>query len=339
VEIIAKKNLFNTKTFTKFIVKKADIAINTNNQPIKVIAGKTVLKNIGTEFETVKDKEIATSVYKGKIKAKKHIIKENQGLIVKGNKVIKTPLPSSPKNVNIYETNNKEIIINWESPYKKFVITLSVSKNFDKAPILKFITTKHELILNDLEDGLWYFSLQSEKNNLFSIPYVNKFLYLKNYYKALKEFKSLNIDLAEAYVKKSLKTIKTASDKPYILYAKILLLKQDYKKAIHILKKAKSFSKNNKINLLLAKTYYKLSEYKKALNYLTHFPETYEKEKLIGLIYYHLNNYKQAKKYLFKVLEINPHDKIVLNTLLNIFKKENNKFLIEILQNKLRKTK
>jgi len=66
VEIIAKKNIFNTKTLTEFIVKKADIAINTNNQPVKVIAGKTVLKNMGTEFETVKDKEVATSVYKGK---------------------------------------------------------------------------------------------------------------------------------------------------------------------------------------------------------------------------------------------------------------------------------
>jgi len=336
IKIIARKNLFNTKTKTEFFLENADISINTNHQPVKVIAGKTILKNIGTEFETVKKDSVATSVYKGKIKAKNQEVKKNQGLIVKGDKLIKTPLPNPPQNIDLYKTPEHNIIINWESPYKKFVLTLSKSKKFDKAPILKYVTTKRQILLSDLDDGMWYFSLQSVNENLYSMPYINKLLFLKNFYKALQEFNNSNIDLAEIYVKKSLRTIKTASDKPYILYAKILIIKKDYDNALKILSKAEKFSNSYEINYLTAKAYYEKREYKKSLKYLQKINYDYNTEKLSGLIYYKLNDYKKAKQYLFKVLEKNPHDKEVLKTLLNIFKEEKNELLIELFKNKLR---
>ncbi|QCT94152.1 hypothetical protein FE773_02860 [Caminibacter mediatlanticus TB-2] len=336
--LIAKKNLFGTKFNTKIILHKADLNLNTNNQKVKVIAGDLTLKNLGTKFETIKEKKLlASSVYSGRIKAKNLLINKNEGLLSKNGKIKKEPLPNPPKNIIIKEDKNHNIILSWDNPTKFTILTISKSKNFDTAPIYNYILTNKIFKITDLTDGIWYFSLQSQKDKLNSMPKIKKFLFLKNYYMALDFFIKNNLDLANIFVNKSLKTINYDSDKPYVLKAKILKKQKKYQEAISFVNKALKINDKIENKLLLAILLYKNKQYNYAIKILKNLPNSNIKNKILGLSYYKLNKFKKAKKELFKYLENQNNDELVINTLIKIFKKENNKLMVEIFKNKLKK--
>ena len=130
LEISAYRNIFNTNSRTKFILQKTNIAINTASKPIEVIANGKIIKNKGTEFETIVDKNtLATSVYQGEIQAGKIKVSQNEGLIYKKNSLVKEKLPKKVSNIFIHTNNNQNIIVSWESPYKNFILTLSRDRN------------------------------------------------------------------------------------------------------------------------------------------------------------------------------------------------------------------
>lgn len=340
IKIIAKRNLLATRFKTEFILKKSDIKIDTNSQPIKVVANGIKLKNHGTQFETVTDKKkFATSVYKGEIEAQKKEIKQNEGIIKSGNKLFVQDLPEKIKDIAVITEKTGNVKIYWESPYKKFRLMFSPSEKFDTKPLYEYYTKKRHFTVDDIPDGLWFVSVQNIKDSLYSVPSVKSFIYLKTYLKAKKAFNTGNFELALSLVNKSLKTIQNASYKPYLLKAQILNLYDEYGKAVEFALKAYKLNKNKKTAYVLSKTYFNQKKYKKALEILNAMPESPKKFKLEGLIYYNLNNYKKAKKYLFKVLETNPDDKETIRILLKIFKKEHNKFMIHVFENKLLKGK
>jgi len=338
IKIIAKKNFFANKFDTKIIVNNADLDIDTNRQKVKIIAGKLTLKNLGTKFETIKENNIlASSIYQGKIKAKQIVINQNEGLLYKNNNIKKEPLPTPPINININEDKNHNIILSWNSPYKKTILTISTSKDFNKIPIYKYETNLKYFKIENLNDGLWYVALQSQKDKLNSLPKIKKFIFLKNYYTALNYFNKKNLDLADYYIDKSLKTINMVSDKPYILKAKILNKRGKYKQAIKFINKALKINNNPNNKLLLAITYFKEKKYNFVIKILNQLPNSPKKYKFLGISYFNLNKFNEAKKYLLKYLEIQNYDKTSIDVLIKIFEKENNKTMLDIFKNKLKK--
>jgi len=339
VKIIAYRNIFNTKTRTKFILQKADININTNSKPIAVIANGITIKNHGTKFETIANsRKLATSVYEGYIKAKNIDIKANEGMILDQGKIIETKLPEKINNMEISTDKNYNTIVSWESPYKQFSITLSRNKDFSTTPIIKYTTISHFITLNTLDDGKWYISIQSMKNSLYSMPVVKSFLSLKNYQNALKAYNNKDLSLALALVNLSLTTVKNDSFKPYILKAKILFKIKHYKEALKYSNQAYTIDKNDETKYILGKNYFYLKDYKKALDI---FQKIHKKNvnDLIAYCYYYLNNFQKAKKHLYKALEENPKNKQALQYLIKILKKENNLFLLNSFKEQLKDIK
>ena len=337
IKIKAYKNLFGTKSKTTFELSKADIKINTSSNPITLIANGKIIKNKGTEFETIVDKNtLATSVYKGEISSGKIIAARNEGLIYKNNSFTKKNLPKKVSNIFIHTDKNQNIIISWISPYKHFILTLSRDKKFIEIPIMKYETSNKNITFDTLEDGRWYISLQSKKDNLFSIPEIKTFLSLRNYQKALKAYNKNDLTLADTLIDISLSTIRDDSYKPYLLKAKILLQLNKTKKALKFAKQAYNLNKNIETSYTLAFIYYKLKQYKKSIDLI----KTINNDKMYSLMaynYYHLGNFKKAKQYLYKTLEKNPKNKKALQYMIEIQKKENNKFLSEYFKKQLRK--
>ncbi|AZV47117.1 hypothetical protein C3L23_07475 [Nautilia sp. PV-1] len=339
LQIIAYRNIFNTKSRTKFILKKADVAINTASNPIEVIANGEVIKNHGTEFETVANtNKLATSVYKGSIQAGDTNVMKNEGLIYKKNRLVKENLPAEVTNIVITTDRNYNTDVSWDSPYKNFVITLSRDKNFANIPLIKLNTAKKYLSFDMLEDGKWYIAVQSEKESLFSIPAVKSFLSLKNYEKALQAFNQGDLSLANTLLNISLSTIRNDSYKPYLLKAKILLKLGSGSQALDYAKKAYEISKNDQTKYELALIYYKNAYYNKSINLLKNIKNK-DVSKLLAFNYYKLGDYKNAKKYLYKTLEADPKNIEALKYMINIQEKEHNKFLLQYFKEQLKELK
>ncbi|WP_457559874.1 ATP-binding protein [Caminibacter sp.] len=338
IKITAKRNLFATRFKTKFFLKKSDIQLNTNNQPIKVIANGITLKNYGTKFETITDNKIfATSVYKGKISAADKMVEKDEGIIKTGKSFKIKPLPLKVTELRVVKQKNGDVTLYWNSSYKRFKILLSVSEKFDKAPMFEYYTKKTSFKIDSVPDGMWFASIQSENDNLYSLPSIIKFLFLKNYIKAKKEYDVNNLILANMYVDKSLKTINKATYLPYALKTEILLKEKKYKEALEYAKTTYELKKNPKTLSILAKAYYYSKNYKQAIKLAKKLPNSLEKFKILGNSYFYLKNYNKAKEYLFKTLELLPNDKESMKKLLKIFKAQNNKFMIHIFENKILK--
>ena len=336
IKIEAFRNLFDTKNRTKFILKKADIKINTNFNPIEVVANGQIIKNHGTEFETVTDNKIfATSVYKGSIKADKTDVYQNQGIVLRKNKLVKSLLPSKVTNINIAENSKKDITLSWDSPYKNFTILLSKNKNFNETPLYKLTTASKNITLDNIKDGIWYVSVQAQKNSLFSLPVVKKFLSLRYYYKALNAYENQDLSLAETLADISISSVKEQSYKPYLLKSLISAKKNDYKTALQFAKKAYNIQNNKKTTYNLAYIYYKNSLFGKSIKLLRKINDKNIYE-LLAYDYYKLGDYANAKKYLYKTLETNPNNKQALKYMIEILKKENNKFLLEYFKKQLK---
>jgi tetratricopeptide (TPR) repeat protein len=335
IEIIAYKNLFNTKTRTKLILKKSDTYINTASNPIEVIANGKEIKNHGTEFETVTDSQtFATSVYKGQISTGKTLISQNEGIVNKQDHLIKEKLPTGVTDISIYEDKDYNTHITWDSPYKKFIITLAKDSRFSKAPVKKYTTSKRKIILDTLNDGRWFVSIQSEKDSLFSLPNVKTFLTLRNYEKAKQAFSGGDFTLANTLVDLSLNTVKNDSYKPYLLKSKLLLKSGDLKESLKYAKKADEINSNDDTKYMLGLIYYKLKRYNESIKELKEIKQ--KPYDLLAYDYFNKKDYAQAKKYLYKTLEKNPENKKALKMMIKIQKLENNKFLLKYFQNQLK---
>jgi tetratricopeptide (TPR) repeat protein/two-component sensor histidine kinase len=340
VDIIAKRNLFGTKTITKFIVKKADIDISTNSKPIIFMANNLKITNMGTKFETVVKKHLlASSVYEGKIKAKNYLISQDKGLIYNGKNLKTQPLPTKISNINIRYNYPKNITVLYSSEYNDFLITVSKSKNFSNPPIYKYKTSLKYYTFNNLNDGYWYIKIQAIKDSLYSIPVKKKFLSLLNYYKAKKAYEQNNIPLAQSFLTQSLMSIKNDSYKPYALQSQIFIKEKDYKNALKYAKKAYDLSKNAKNTFTLAKIYYLLKNYRKSLKLLNKLNSSYKINELKAYIYYKTGQYKKAQKFLLKILEKRPNNKTALKYLIDILKKTNQKFLLNVFENQFKESK
>ena len=338
IKIIAYRNILNTKSRTKFILQKADININTASKPIEVIANGETIRNHGTEFETVVDKNtFATSVYKGEIQAGKTTIEQNEGLIQKRNRLIKENLPDKVTNISITADKNHNINITWKSKYKNFIITISRDKNFADVPLTKYQTSKKQIAFDMLDDGKWYAALQTEKDSLFSMPVIKTFLSLRNYQKALKAFKQKDLTLANTLVNISLSTIKNDSYKPYLLKSKILLIQKHMQDALNFAQKAYDINKNDETKHQLGLLLYKTNKYEKSIKILKTI-QNKDVTELLAYNYFKLGDYKKAKKYLYKTLEKNPKNKEALKYMIIIQKKENNKFLLQYFKQQLKET-
>ena len=192
------------------------------------------------------------------------------------------------------------------------------------------------MTFDTLEDGKWYIALQCEKDNLFSIPAIKTFLSLRNYEKALKAYNTNDLTLANTLIDISLSTIRNDSYKPYLLKAEILLKQNRITDALNFAKKAYNINKNKNTIYTLALIYYKIKQYKKSID-LIHPIKNEKTYALLAYNYYHLGNFKKAKQYLYKTLEKNPKNKKALQYMIEIQKKENNKFLSEYFKKQLRK--
>jgi len=314
-KLSAYKNLFNTKTRTTFELIKSDMTISSNHQPLKVITPKTEFKNLGTEFETVTSKSsTAVSVYKGMIGNKELKVAQNEGLVVKQHPQ-KVKLPNPVDHLH-YIDKKEEIIISWHSDYSSFKIVASMDKEFKKAPIYEYTTTHKQYIFKNLNDGIWYINVQSQKDSLNSLPKTIKVLSLINYYKGLKSYQNNDINTALSYLYASIATINRNDYRPYYLLAKILF-NIDTKRAIKLAKEAYNISQNEQTAFLYAKLLFKNKQYKKIIEL---FKDKYQNPKInrfIALSFYKLNDYNKAKKYIYKTLEENPND----NELKEILKK------------------
>jgi two-component system phosphate regulon sensor histidine kinase PhoR len=309
-KIKAYKNLFSNKFKTKIILSDADIYIKTNGNKMKIITPNITFKNMGTEFETNAKKETAVSVFNGKIKAKEFIVPKDKGMIVsKKLEIVKLP----KKIEKVFIDSNKSVKISWVSDYAHFRINLIKDNNI--STIKEIDTDKKTLVLNNLADGLWRGKIQTVKNNLYS-PFKNfKFISLINYNKALNAYKNKNFSSAEKYLEHSIKTIKNASYKPYYLYGLILL--KENKNGFVYAKTAYEIEKNNDTLYLLGKYYFKQKKYKKIVASLPKNTDDYKINLLLAKTYIKLNDIKKAKNYLYKILE-SKDDKIAKKLLLNL---------------------
>lgn len=295
-KIKAYKNLFSNKFKTEITLLVADTYIKTNGNKIKIITPNITFKNIGTEFETDVNKKTSVSVFDGKIKAKEFIIPKNKGMIVSNKlKIVKLP----KKIEKVFENSDKTIKINWISDYTNFRIYLLKDNNI--STFKEINTNKKTITLENLPDGLWIGKIQAVKNNLYSPFKKFKFISLINYYKALTEYQTNNIPLAKTYLKKSIKTVKNASYKPYYLYGLILL--KENKNGFNYAKKAYEIERNNDTLHLLATYYFKQKKYKKVINILPKNSNNHKINLLLAKTYIKLNNIKKAKNFLYKILE------------------------------------
>lgn len=307
-KIIAYKNIFNTRTRNKIILKKADMEIVSKGNKINIITPNLSFKNLGTDFETVSNKNTAVSVFDGKIESKNIIVDKEEGLIA-AKTIQKLPLPVHIDSLKV--KNNPDLIISWDSPYNKFKILVSKDKNFEKLPIYQFITQKKHINLT-VPDGEWYISIKAEDKNLYSPPVIKKILSLNNYYKALQFYKQNDIQASLIYIKKSISTINNKNFKPYFLYAKILLTLKKYNEAFEYLEKGERLG--GKDNLLKAKILFIKHQYNKVIAILKP-PKNIEEKLLIAKSYYKLKKFNLANKYLYQILEQNPNNKEALQML------------------------
>lgn len=295
-KIKAYKNLFSNKFKTEITLLDADTYIKTNGNKIKIITPNITFKNLGTEFETDVNKKTSVSVFDGKIKAKEFIIPKNKGMIVSNRlKIVKLP----KKIEKVFVNSDKTIKINWISDYTNFRIYLLKDNNI--STFKEINTNKKTITLENLPDGLWIGKIQAVKNNLYSLFKKFKFISLINYYKALTEYQTNNILLAKTYLKKSIKTIKNASYKPYYLYGLILL--KENKNGFNYAKKAYEIKRNNDTLHLLAAYYFKQKKYKKVINILPKNSNNHKINLLLAKTYIKLNDIKKAKNFLYKILE------------------------------------
>ncbi len=319
----AYKNIWGTRTRTAFYLQKSDMTIDTNHQPVKVYTPKTSFTNIGTEFETVsKTKTTAVSVYKGAIKNKNFKVAKNEGLVV-AKTAKKEPLPTPVHNIKTIQ-KPFEIIVMWQSEYKNFKLIASMDKGFKNPPIYEYSTNTKKFIFKNLNDGIWYISIQSEKENLYSLPKITKVLSLINYNKALKAYKNNDTDNAIKYLEISLSTIKKADYKPYYLFGKILST-TNIKKALKLAQIAYEIKANEKTAALYAKLLYKNKNFQKVVNLFSKGYNNPEINKYVALSYYKLHKYKKSKIYIYKTLEENPND----NELKQLLQKMQNNPLIK----------
>ncbi|QCI28876.1 sensor histidine kinase [Caminibacter pacificus] len=319
----AYKNIWGTRTRTAFYLQKSDMTIDTNHQPVKVYTPKTSFSNIGTQFETIsKTKETAVSVYKGAIKNNKFKVAKNEGLIV-AKTAKKEPLPLK---IEIVKTIQKpfEIIVMWQSQYKNFKLTASMDKDFKNPPIYEYTTKTKKFIFKNINDGIWYLSIQAEKDNLYSLPKIVKFLSLINYHKALKAYKNSDYDNAIKYLEISISTINKADFRPYYLLGKILST-SNLKKALKMAKTAFEITPNEQTAALYAKLLYNSQNYLLVTKLFSKGFKNPNIYRYVALSYYKLNDYKKAKQYIYKTLEENPND----NELKTILQKMQNNPLIK----------
>ncbi len=302
IKIKAYKNLFGNKTLSKIFLKKGDIYINTSGKKLTLITPKGKFNNLGTKFETLSYKTTASSVYEGKIKTKNKTVNTNEGVILAKDIEIK-PLPKPVEYIKIKST--EKIKIMWSSPYNKFKLILSKDKNFANKPLIVFYSSKHIFSIDNINDGLWYVKIRAVNENLLSKGKVKSFVSLINYIKAKKAFEKENIPLAIEFLKKSLKTINHASYKPYMLYAKIMYLKNNLQEALYFTNKALEIKKENSLLILKAKILYKLKKYKKIPNLIKNTTNE-EAELILVKTYIKLGKIKMAKKIIFRILEKNP---------------------------------
>ncbi len=304
IKIIAYKNLFNTKTRNKLILQKSDIEIATNGNKIQIVTPNTSFTNLGTKFETISKNKTAVSVFQGKIKNKKTVVKSDEGLIV-AKTIQKVPLPDK---ITFLQIKNKpKLVIKWQSSYNFFKILISKDSSFSNPPIYGF-NISNKIFSPDINDGEWYINIKAKHNDLYSLPVIKKFISLNNYYQALNYYKNNNIQKALEFIKKSVLTIKKASPLPYYLYAKILFKLKNYAKALKYIKEGEKVGQKEEIKLLKAKIFYQTRKYKKVLEILKK-PSSEEEKLLVAKAYYKLGKYKTANKYLYRILEKNPDNK------------------------------
>jgi len=302
IKIKAYKNLFGNKTLSKIFLKKGDVYINTSGEKLTLITPKGKFNNLGTKFETLSYKTTASSVYEGKIKTKNKTVNTNEGVILAKDIQIK-PLPKPVEYIKIKST--EKIKIMWSSPYNKFKLILSKDKNFANKPLMVFYSSKHIFSIDNIEDGLWYVKIRALNENLLSKSKTKSFISLINYIKAQKAFEKGNIPLALQFLKQSLKTVNNASYKPYMLYAKIMYLKNNLQEALKYINKALEIKKENNALILKAKILYKLKKYKKIPNLIKNITNE-EAELILAKTYIKLGKIKMAKKIIFRILEKNP---------------------------------
>ncbi|WP_456479271.1 ATP-binding protein [Nautilia sp.] len=338
IKITAYRNLFNTRSRTKFIIKKADINIDTASNRITVVANGKTIKNRGTEFETVVKKDFfATSVYQGEIESENNKVKENEGIIYKNENMLKEILPPKIKKITI-DTTKGTAVVSWESRYHNFTIVFSKDEHLKKTPVFKYKTAKKTFNADFLQDGKWYVSVQNEKDFLYSKPAVSSFVSLGNYVKALKAYKNGGFDLAETYLDTSLHTIGHDSYKPYILKTKILMKKREFSEALKYAKTACSFSKNETVLYYTALLYYKTKKYDESINILKNMKKNATTYSLLAYDYYEKGDFRHAKTYLYKTLELNADNRKALEYMINIQKKEKNNFLLKYFESKIKET-
>ena len=302
IKIKAYKNLFENKTENKIFLKKGDVYINTSGEKLTLITPKGKFNNLGTKFETLSYKTTASSVYEGKIKTKNKTVNTDEGVILAKDIQIKH-LPKPVEYIQI--KSNENIKIMWSSPYKKSKILLSKDKNFINKPLMVFYSSKHTFSINNINDGLWYVKIRAVNENLLSKGKTKRFISLINYIKAKKAFEKENIPLALQFLKQSLKTINNTSYKPYMLYAKIMYLKNNLQEALKFTNKALQIKKENSLLTLKAKILYRLKKYKKIPNLITNITNE-EAEMILAKTYIKLGKSKMAKKIIFRILEKNP---------------------------------
>jgi len=308
VKIKAYKNLFGTKTVNKIYLKKGDVYINTFGEKLTLITPKGSFHNLGTKFETLAYSNVASSVYEGKIKTSKYVVNTNEGIII--SKKIKTkPLPKPVEYIKILHKKDK-IDIFWSSEYKNFKIVLSKDKNFVNKPLITILSSKNQISLNNLNDGLWYIKIRAMDDNLLSKSKTKSFIALLDYNKAKEAYSKKNLYFATEYLNKSLKYINKASAKPYILYANILYEKNKLNNALKYINEALKIKKDSNSLILKAKILFKLKKFQKIPNILKNIKNE-EAKIILAKTYLKLGNKKIAKKIIYQILEINPNNKEV----------------------------
>ena len=317
-ELEAYKNLFGTRTRTEIKLQKADLYLTTASNPIKVYAGPVQLQNRGTEFEVVsKEQRSAVSVYKGEVQSPRATIGEKRGLIAdpKGEKV--AHLPPEVQDVRYHSSPERTELV-WKSPERAFRLTFAKDANIT-IDLRTVHTSKPSYRIYDIPDGRWYVQIQALRDDLFSPPVTVSIVTLIDYYRALKEYKSGDKALAKAFLQRSLESIEGSDYRPYLLYGQLLLEEGQYEKALPYLKNAYALHPSPQTAKALIKALFHLKKYDqipqiaKSLTQLDLQMHYY-----LGMSYYHLGQKQQAAEHLWKVLEADPKNIEVIETLEHI---------------------
>jgi tetratricopeptide (TPR) repeat protein len=316
----AYKNLFGTRTRTTIKLARANLYLSTASNPVKVYSATTQLQNHGTEFEVIsQEKKSAVSVYEGEIQSPNALIKEEKGLIAtqKGEEV--KDLPPRVKDIH-YSNTPQATVISWQSQESLFRLTFAKDRNMSiDVRTAQTNTTTYRIY--DLPDGRWYTQIQAVRDDLLSTPATITIITLINYYRALAGYKSGDVELAKAFLKKSLQTIDKADYRPYFLYGKILLEQKRPKEAIGYLQQAYSIDPNPTNAKALIEALFKTKDYSSIPNIARSIPQRefdYQSYYYVGMSYYYLKKDDLAQEYLWKVLEADPKNIEVIETLLAI---------------------